>query len=98
MAVDPRQIVAGVLTVTMFVMLGNMIARDHFYSVIPPLFITILILSSSLFDVMLLLIPVDLYISIGDLSNCVIHTCCCCLFLALLSYLFYCCFWILLRR
>ncbi|KAH0659054.1 hypothetical protein KY285_027603 [Solanum tuberosum] len=33
MAVDPRQIVAGVLTVTMFVMLGNMITRDHFYPV-----------------------------------------------------------------
>nr|GMC77361.1 protein MANNAN SYNTHESIS-RELATED 2 isoform X1 [Ipomoea batatas] len=32
MAVDPRQIVAGVLTVTMFVMLGNMIKRDHFDS------------------------------------------------------------------
>nr|GMC55758.1 protein MANNAN SYNTHESIS-RELATED 1-like isoform X1 [Ipomoea batatas] len=30
MAVDPRQVVAGVLTVTMFVMLGNMIKRDHF--------------------------------------------------------------------
>nr|GMD35845.1 protein MANNAN SYNTHESIS-RELATED 2-like [Ipomoea batatas] len=32
MVVDPRQIVAGVLTVTMFVMLGNMIKRDHFDS------------------------------------------------------------------
>ncbi|CAN4100026.1 unnamed protein product [Withania somnifera] len=32
MAVDPRQVVAGVLTVTMFVMLGNMIMREHFYS------------------------------------------------------------------
>lgn len=32
MAVDPRQVVAGVLTVTMFVMLGNMIKRDHFDS------------------------------------------------------------------
>ncbi|XP_051117010.1 protein MANNAN SYNTHESIS-RELATED 1 [Andrographis paniculata] len=30
MAVDPRQILAGVLTVTMFVMLGDMIKRDHF--------------------------------------------------------------------
>ncbi|GFQ05645.1 uncharacterized protein at1g04910 [Phtheirospermum japonicum] len=30
MAVDPRQILAGVLTMTMFVMLGNMIKRDHF--------------------------------------------------------------------
>lgn len=30
MAVDPRQLVAGVLTITMFVMLGNMIKRDHF--------------------------------------------------------------------
>lgn len=30
MGIDPRQIVAGVLTVTMFVMLGNMIKRDHF--------------------------------------------------------------------
>lgn len=38
MAVDPRQIVAGVLTVTMFVMLGNMITRDHFYPVIPLIF------------------------------------------------------------
>ncbi|KAI5679545.1 hypothetical protein M9H77_00772 [Catharanthus roseus] len=32
MAVDPRQVVAGVLTLTMFVMLGNMIKRDHFES------------------------------------------------------------------
>ncbi|KAH6773300.1 hypothetical protein C2S51_011704 [Perilla frutescens var. frutescens] len=30
MAVDPRQVLAGVLTVTMFVMLGDMIKRDHF--------------------------------------------------------------------
>ncbi|CAH1422949.1 unnamed protein product [Lactuca virosa] len=30
MGIDPRQIVAGVLTVTMFLMLGNMIKRDHF--------------------------------------------------------------------
>ncbi|CAH9090554.1 unnamed protein product [Cuscuta epithymum] len=30
MAVDPRQLVAGVLTIAMFVMLGNMIKRDHF--------------------------------------------------------------------
>ncbi|KAL3632814.1 hypothetical protein CASFOL_025798 [Castilleja foliolosa] len=30
MAVDPRQILAGVLTMTMFVMIGNMIKRDHF--------------------------------------------------------------------
>ncbi|KAI8529767.1 hypothetical protein RHMOL_Rhmol12G0250900 [Rhododendron molle] len=30
MAVDPRQVLAGFLTVTMFVMLGNMIKRDHF--------------------------------------------------------------------
>lgn len=29
---DPRQMVAGVLTVTMFVMLGNMIKNDHFDS------------------------------------------------------------------
>lgn len=28
--VDPRHILAGVLTVTMFLMLGNMIKRDHF--------------------------------------------------------------------
>lgn len=33
MAVDPRQVLAGVLTMTMFVMLGNMIKRDHFDSV-----------------------------------------------------------------
>ncbi|GFZ11635.1 O-fucosyltransferase family protein [Actinidia rufa] len=33
MTVDPRQVLAGVLTVTMFVMLGNMIKRDHFDSV-----------------------------------------------------------------
>ncbi|KAL6996134.1 arginine--tRNA ligase msr1 [Sarracenia purpurea var. burkii] len=33
MAVDPRQVLAGFLTVTMFVMLGNMIKRDHFDSV-----------------------------------------------------------------
>lgn len=32
MAVDPRQVLAGVLTVTMFVMLGDMIKRDHFDS------------------------------------------------------------------
>ncbi|KAK3035560.1 hypothetical protein RJ639_034765 [Escallonia herrerae] len=32
MAVDPRQVLAGVLTVTMFVMLGNMIKREHFDS------------------------------------------------------------------
>ena len=30
---DPRQILAGFLTVTMFVMLANMIKRDHFDSV-----------------------------------------------------------------
>ncbi|KAL6568664.1 hypothetical protein OROHE_004348 [Orobanche hederae] len=30
MAVDPRQVLAGVLTLMMFVMLGNMIKRDHF--------------------------------------------------------------------
>ncbi|KAK4479220.1 hypothetical protein RD792_014731 [Penstemon davidsonii] len=35
MAVDPRQVLAGVLTLTMFVMLGNMIKRDHFDSVHP---------------------------------------------------------------
>uniref|UniRef100_A0A5B7A8W2 O-fucosyltransferase family protein n=1 Tax=Davidia involucrata TaxID=16924 RepID=A0A5B7A8W2_DAVIN len=33
MAVDPRQVVAGFLTLTMFAMLGNMIKRDHFDSV-----------------------------------------------------------------
>ncbi|KAJ1428437.1 putative O-fucosyltransferase, plant [Sesbania bispinosa] len=32
MGVDLRQVVAGVLTLTMFVMLGNMIKRDHFDS------------------------------------------------------------------
>ncbi|KAL8189409.1 hypothetical protein R6Q57_028975 [Mikania cordata] len=32
MGIDPRQIVAGVLTVTMFVMLGNMVKREHFDS------------------------------------------------------------------
>lgn len=30
MGVDLRQVVAGILTVTMFVMLGHMIKRDHF--------------------------------------------------------------------
>ncbi|KAI4329441.1 hypothetical protein L6164_021704 [Bauhinia variegata] len=30
MGVDLRQVVAGILTLTMFVMLGNMIKRDHF--------------------------------------------------------------------
>ncbi|KAL2539087.1 O-fucosyltransferase family protein [Abeliophyllum distichum] len=35
MAVDPRHLLAGVLTVTMFVMLGHMIKRDHFDSVQP---------------------------------------------------------------
>lgn len=33
MGVDLRQVVAGVLTITMFVMLGNMIKREHFDSV-----------------------------------------------------------------
>ncbi|XP_057504060.1 protein MANNAN SYNTHESIS-RELATED 1-like [Actinidia eriantha] len=33
MGVDARQVLAGFLTVTMFVMLGNMIKRDHFDSV-----------------------------------------------------------------
>ncbi|KAA8541545.1 hypothetical protein F0562_022697 [Nyssa sinensis] len=33
MAVDPRQLLAGFLTLTMFAMLGNMIKRDHFDSV-----------------------------------------------------------------
>ncbi|CAL9102803.1 unnamed protein product [Musa textilis] len=33
MAVDPRQVVAGFLTIAMFAMLGNMIKRDHFDSV-----------------------------------------------------------------
>ncbi|KAI8544813.1 hypothetical protein RHMOL_Rhmol08G0324100 [Rhododendron molle] len=32
MAVDPRQVLAGFLTVTMFVMLGCMVKRDHFDS------------------------------------------------------------------
>lgn len=32
MGVDLRQVVAGVLTLTMFVMLGNMIKTDHFDS------------------------------------------------------------------
>ncbi|KAJ7952036.1 O-fucosyltransferase family protein [Quillaja saponaria] len=36
MAVDLRQVVAGILTLTMFVMLGNMIKRDHFDSEILP--------------------------------------------------------------
>ncbi|XP_072977159.1 protein MANNAN SYNTHESIS-RELATED 1-like [Typha angustifolia] len=30
MAVDPRQVLGGFLTLSMFVMLGNMIKRDHF--------------------------------------------------------------------
>ncbi|KAL5205703.1 hypothetical protein ABZP36_033912 [Zizania latifolia] len=30
MAVDPRQLVAGFLTLSMFVMLGNMVKHDHF--------------------------------------------------------------------
>lgn len=33
MGVDLRQVVAGILTLTMFVMLGNMIKRDHFDSI-----------------------------------------------------------------
>ncbi|KAK3411182.1 hypothetical protein EUGRSUZ_J03159 [Eucalyptus grandis] len=33
MGVDLRQVVAGILTITMFVMLGQMIKRDHFDSV-----------------------------------------------------------------
>ena len=32
MGVDLRQVVAGILTLTMFVMLGHMIKRDHFDS------------------------------------------------------------------
>ena len=32
MGVDLRQVVAGILTLTMFVMLGQMIKRDHFDS------------------------------------------------------------------
>ncbi|XP_050289144.1 protein MANNAN SYNTHESIS-RELATED 1-like isoform X2 [Quercus robur] len=36
MGVDLRQVVAGILTITMFVMLGNMIKRDHFDSVELP--------------------------------------------------------------
>ncbi|CBI25299.3 hypothetical protein VitviT2T_014315 [Vitis vinifera] len=36
MGVDPRQILAGFLTVTMFVMLANMIKREHFDSVKTP--------------------------------------------------------------
>lgn len=32
MAVDPRQVVAGFLTFSMFIMLGNMIKHDHFSS------------------------------------------------------------------
>ena len=32
MGVDLRQVVAAILTLTMFVMLGNMIKRDHFDS------------------------------------------------------------------
>jgi hypothetical protein len=30
MAVDPRQLVAGFLTLSMFLMLGNMVKHDHF--------------------------------------------------------------------
>ncbi|GAA0155320.1 hypothetical protein LIER_13075 [Lithospermum erythrorhizon] len=33
MAIDPRQVLAAILTITMFVMLGNMFKRDHFDSV-----------------------------------------------------------------
>ncbi|CAL9043803.1 unnamed protein product [Musa banksii] len=33
MAVDPRQVLAGLLTVSMFAMVGNMIKRDHFDSI-----------------------------------------------------------------
>lgn len=32
MGVDLRQVVAGILTVTMFVMLGQMLHRDYFDS------------------------------------------------------------------
>ncbi|KAJ0965603.1 hypothetical protein J5N97_026741 [Dioscorea zingiberensis] len=32
MAVDPRQVLAAILTISMFAMLGNMIKRDHFDS------------------------------------------------------------------
>ncbi|MCL7047540.1 hypothetical protein MKW94_019916 [Papaver nudicaule] len=30
MAIDPRQVLGGILTFTMFAMLGNMVKRDHF--------------------------------------------------------------------
>jgi hypothetical protein len=33
MAVDPRQLLAGFLTISMFVMVGNMIKRDHFHTI-----------------------------------------------------------------
>lgn len=33
MGVDLRQIVAGILTITMFVMLGQMLHRDYFDAV-----------------------------------------------------------------
>lgn len=32
MGLDLRQVVAGILTMTMFVMLGNMIKQEHFNS------------------------------------------------------------------
>ncbi|KAL0319525.1 UNVERIFIED_CONTAM: protein MANNAN SYNTHESIS-RELATED 2 [Sesamum angustifolium] len=35
MAVDPRHVLAGILTLTMFLMLGDMIKRDHFDSTHP---------------------------------------------------------------
>ncbi|KAM6561881.1 hypothetical protein CsatB_021879 [Cannabis sativa] len=38
MGVDLRQVVAGILTLTMFVMLGNMIKRDHFDSAVGETF------------------------------------------------------------
>ena len=30
MAMDPRQVIAAILTLSMFAMLGNMIKKDHF--------------------------------------------------------------------
>lgn len=51
MGVDLRQVVAGILTLTMFVMLGNMIKRDHFDSAEVSLTHTLLCLHSSLYFV-----------------------------------------------
>lgn len=48
MAVDPRQLLAGFLTISMFVMVGNMIKRDHFDTIEVLLYIALFFFSNLL--------------------------------------------------